>query len=263
MRLSLSVVSHGHGAAVLALLAQLAGLTEPRLARVLLTLNRAEPGLAAQAQAMACPFELVLIENAQPQGFGANHNHAFALDRRSQAPADAFAVVNPDIRLRGNPFDALLAELEAVPRVGAAYPGQQDAVGRAQDHERRLPTPARLLWRSLARLCGQRPTEVAAGQAPDWVNAAFLLLRAEAWVSVGGFDDSYHMYCEDVDLCLRLQMAGWHLRGVPVVVVEHDAQRASHRLPRHLAWHLRSLLRLWRSPAYGHFRQRQVGQARF
>jgi len=58
------------------------------------------------------------------------------------------------------------------------------------------------------------------------------------------------MYCEDVDLCLRLRLAGWALVRVPVKVV-HAGQRNSRRKWRHLRWHVVSLLRLWRSPAYG------------
>ena len=257
MRLSLSIVSHGHGPAVLALLAQLAARRGPRPARVLLTINQAEPALTGPVRAMAWPFDLVLRENSAPLGFGTNPNRAFARDRRSAAPADAFAVINPDIRLHGNPFAPLLAAL-AASRVGCVYPVQLDAAGWPQDQERRLPTPGRLLRRALARGLGRRPHEVSGVQRPDWVNAAFLLLRSDAYLSIGGFDEAYHMYCEDVDLCLRLQLAGWRLQGVPEAVVEHAAQRASHRQPRHLAWHVKSLLRLWGSPAYANFRQRQA-----
>lgn len=251
MRLSLSIVSHGHGPAVLALLAQLAALRGPRPARVLLTINQAEPALTGPVRAMAWPFELVLLENSAPLGFGTNHNRAFARDRRSAAPADAFAVINPDIRLHGNPFAPLLAAL-AASRVGCVYPVQLDAAGWPQDQERRLPTPGRLLRRALARGLGRRPHEVSGGQRPDWVNAAFLLLRREAYAEVGGFDERYHMYCEDVDLCLRLQAAGWRLARADAAVVEHTAQRNSHRRMQHLAWHLRSLWRLWCSHAWRH-----------
>lgn len=257
MRLSLSLVSHGHGSAVATLLTQLAALDEPRPARVLLTLNRPEAALADRVRATSWPFELQLIENPVPLGFGCNHNSAFAQDQCSEAPADAFAVVNPDICLLDNPFVPLLAALRAMPQAGCVYPMQLGVDGAPQDHERLLPTPVRLLRRTMARVLGQSALEVPHGQPPDWVNAAFLLLRAEAFAVIGGFDEAYHMYGEDVDLCLRLQLAGWGLKAVPGARVEHVAQRASHRRPRHLAWHLRSLWRLWRSPAYRDFRRHQ------
>lgn len=262
MRLSLSIVSHGHGAQVWPLLQALAALAPPRPARVLLTLNLPDAPLAARVRAAAWPFELALLENTAPAGFGANHNRAFAYDQQSPAPGEAFAVLNPDIQLHGNPFAALLAAL-AVPGTGCAYPRQCDAQGRPQDHERRLPTPARLL----ARYARGRRHEVGAGMGadvgadaggrapPDWVNAAFLVLRAQAYAQIGGFDEGYHMYCEDVDLCLRLQLAGWQLRRADGACVTHAAQRASHRNLRHLAWHVRSLLRLWASPVYAQYRR--------
>jgi GT2 family glycosyltransferase len=61
------------------------------------------------------------------------------------------------------------------------------------------------------------------------------------------------MYCEDVDLCLRLQLAGYRLVEAPQARVVHDAHRASRRSLRHLVWHLRSLWRLWHSTPYQRF----------
>ncbi|MEZ5605714.1 MAG: glycosyltransferase [Burkholderiaceae bacterium] len=245
MDITASIVSHGHGAELGCLLADLAALREPALRRVIVTLNVPDATRPTDLRRQAWPFDLQWIDNAQPLGFGANHNRAFARDQRL-GPSALFAVLNPDLRLRANPFAALLAALQADTRAGLAYPVQRDAAGRLQDHERRWPTPARLLARYLL---GRR-REVGAGQAPDWVNAAFLLLRRQAYAQVQGFDERYHMYCEDVDLCLRLQGAGWRLARADAAVVEHAGQRASHRRLRHLGWHLASLWRLWRSPAW-------------
>ena len=260
--LAASVISHGHGASVQALLEQLAALPEPRPAQVLLTLNQPEPALAALAE-RPWPFALTLIANAQPLGFAANHNQAFARWRTQQlaagAPtseADCFAIVNPDVSLRGNPFQGLLAALLARDDHGLAYPQQLDAQGVAQDHRRLLPTPMRLLRRYARKALGRGAQELAPGEPAEWVNAAFCLVRAPAWQAVGGFDTRFHMYAEDVDFCLRLQLAGWTLVAAPDAVVEHAAQRASHRDARHLAWHLRSLWQLWQSQAYARYRAR-------
>jgi GT2 family glycosyltransferase len=69
------------------------------------------------------------------------------------------------------------------------------------------------------------------------------------WLDLGGFDPTYFMYCEDVDLCLRMRLAGLALVRGPAEVV-HAGYRASHRRWSHLRWHVLSLLRLWRSPTY-------------
>ena len=257
MDITASIVSHGHGAQLAQLLDDLAGLAEPRPRRVIVTLNVPEPQRVAPLQGRHWPFEVEWLLNARPAGFGANHNRAFEHDARLGGSA-LLAVLNPDLRLRANPFEALVAALQADARIGAAYPVQLDAAGRLQDHERLAPTPARLLRRHLLR----RARELAPGQSPDWVNAAFLLLRRAAWTEVRGFDEGFHMYCEDVDLCLRLQLAGWRLARADAAVVEHAAQRASRRRLQPLVWHAGSLLRLWRSPAGRAWRARPANANR-
>lgn len=77
----------------------------------------------------------------------------------------------------------------------------------------------------------------------EWVNGACMVLPRTAWEAVDGFDEGYFMYCEDVDLCLRLRLAGLALVRAPAQV-QHVGQRASRRALRPL-WCVRSLLRLW------------------
>ena len=66
---------------------------------------------------------------------------------------------------------------------------------------------------------------------------------------LGGFDARYFMYCEDVDLCLRLRLQGWQLVRA-AAQVQHQGSRASRRAWQPLAWHIHSLLRLWASPVF-------------
>jgi GT2 family glycosyltransferase len=255
VNITASVVSHGHAEETGQLLDRLAALPPPGARRVIVTLNVPDPRALGDWRAARWPFDLALVENARPAGFGANHNRAMRLDHERGA-SDLFAVLNPDLRWRRDPFAPMRALLAGSPRVGLVYPAQRDSQGRPQDSERLAPTPARLWARYRP---GGRRLELAPGQPPDWVNAAFMLLRREALASVGGFDERYHMYCEDVDLCLRLQLAGWQLARAGDAVVEHRARRASHRDARHLAWHLSSLWRLWRSPAWRAWRERGAG----
>jgi len=165
--------------------------------------------------------------------------------------------MNPDITWSQDPWVAMLQAAQQ-PGVGCVYPQQVDAHGQPQDHARRLPTPGALLQRYLGG-GARRRARVA---APDWANAALLLFHSVAYQRIQGFDEAYHMYCEDVDICLRLQLAGYRLAEAQDACVVHVGQRASHRQWRHLGWHLRSLWRLWHSPAYQQFQQnhaRRVG----
>ena len=231
--LVVSVVSHGHGPRVQALLEEMVVLSADVVSRVVVTLNIPEP--EPEPPLCGWPFALDITRNPAPLGFGMNHNRALS------AATEAFVcVLNPDVVLAGSDPFAGLMEQAAQFHVGCAYPQQVNEHGVVQDSERELPTPL-ALWRR--RVCGRREARV------DWVNAACMVLPRKVWQALDGFDEGYFMYCEDVDLCLRLRQAGWSLARAPVRVV-HAGQRASSRRSDHLRWHVRSLIRLWRSPAY-------------
>jgi hypothetical protein len=78
----------------------------------------------------------------------------------------------------------------------------------------------------------------------------FMLFPACTYQSVGGFDERYFLYYEDVDLCARLRLLGHEIVLCPDATVMHHARRASHRNFRYLRWHLGSMARFFLSPAY-------------
>ncbi|TXI06369.1 MAG: glycosyltransferase family 2 protein [Pseudorhodobacter sp.] len=231
--LVVSIVSHGHGAMVQRLLEELAQWSASAITRVVITHNLKEA--PPRPPAGGWPFGVEVLHNRRPQGFGFNHNQALR-----NAPEALVCVLNPDVGLGGaDPF-TLLKQVAAKSGVGCAYPEQVDELGRRQDAERSVPSPSALWAR---RGLGRADTRV------DWVNAACLVIPGGAWRALGGFDERYYMYCEDVDFSLRLQLGGWRIERAPVQVI-HGAQRASSRSPRHFLWHVASLLRFWRSPVY-------------
>ncbi len=237
---TLSVVSHGHGEDVVQLLEDVAQHSARIVEQVIVTLNVPEPALSAAIESADWPFEVVLLANTASQGFGANHNAAFERCRTAY-----FGVLNPDIRFAADPFMPLLGHLQE-PRVGCAYPLQSCGnEGVAFDPTRELPTPAALLRRHLGRARSRR-----AQRAREWTNGAFMLFRSAVFKRLGGFDTRYFMYCEDVDICLRLQDLGFALDAAPEVTVGHHAAHASRRDLRHLGWHLGSLWRLWTSDTF-------------
>jgi len=231
--ITVSIVSHGHTPWVERLLGQLQSLHGGHVRHVVVTHNLAASALPQPAGGW--PFRFTELFNAEPAGFGTNHNRAF-----QHCETEFFCVLNPDIEL-GDPqvWSRLLDQLRQ-PGVGCAYPVLFNPDGTLQENERELVTPLALLRRHLLK----RPQ-----QHVDWVSAAFWLVRASAWRSLGGFDERYFMYCEDVDFCLRLQLAGWQLARADVTV-RHSAGWQSRRLGRHLAWHLRSIARLWGTPNF-------------
>lgn len=258
MTLCISVVSHGHGADLLQLLQMLARPGGVHCRRVWVTLNIPEPEVLSVLQPGSVTGSYTLnglpihvICNAAPLGFGANHNQAFAYERLLPDAARFFVVINPDITWQHAPWAAMLAQA-AFPQAGCVYPVQMNAEGREQDYQRMLPTPLALWRRYVSKVYDGRPSAV---DTPDWVNAALMLFPSEVYDQIGGFDTGYHMYCEDVDICLRIQLEGYQLLKASNARVTHGARRASRKEWRHFVWHVRSLLRLWASEPYAQYRK--------
>jgi GT2 family glycosyltransferase len=233
--LTISIVSHGHGALVRDLLRDLDAVVQQPF-QVLLTHNIAEPD---PLDAAALRYPLRIIRNARPQGFGANHNAAFRL-----ADGDFFCVVNPDVRLSMDPFPALRASL-ADARAGAVAPAITDQEGRVTATARRFPTPLSILRKALFGAPALEYPALGAPLAVDWVSGVFMLLRRDVYQRAGGFDERYFLYYEDVDLCARLRALGYLVQLIPAASAVHQARHDSHRRLRYMAWHLRSMLRFF------------------
>jgi N-acetylglucosaminyl-diphospho-decaprenol L-rhamnosyltransferase len=187
---------------------------------------------------------VTVIHNERAKGFGANHNAAFDAGR-----TDFFCVLNPDVRLEQDPFPALL-EILANPKIGVAAPLIVNPLGAIEDSARRFPTPGRLLRKVLFKTrSADYPikTEVV---LPDWVAGMFMVFRTELFRAAGGFDESYFLYYEDVDLCWRLHRLGYGVALQPTVRAIHAARRSSHRKLGYLRWHVSSMLRFFLKRAF-------------
>ncbi len=229
---SVSVVSHRQAVLVADLLSDLKACCSSNRIQVILTINVDEP-IALDPNDF--PFDVVIVKNREPKGFGANHNAA-----SRHAAGEFFCVINPDIRLPEDPFPALLRLLEdkKIAAVSALVTGPD---GRTEDHARDFPRAASIVKKALSGAS----TAAADGPvtAPDWIAGMFMLFRTAVFRSMGGFDERYFLYYEDVDLCARLRAAGCEIRVEPGVAVVHHARRASRRHPRYFLWHLQSLAR--------------------
>lgn len=242
----ISVVSHGQGNLVRALLNDLAAMEGASDFALLLTLNLPETLPFGPAD---FPFPVRIVENERPKGFGANHNAAF---RYGEAEGEFryFCVLNPDIRLPGPVLESLRRTLDADPGAALAAPLVVDATGTVEDSARALPTPIGILARGL-RLALRRPAgAITPAENPDWVAGMFMLFRARDFAAVGGFDERFHLYYEDVDVCCRLRLAGRGIRLDRNASAIHEARRSSHRDLRYLRWHLASMARFFTSGVF-------------
>ena len=233
MRVSLSIVSHGQGALIAPLLADLMN-AELGEAEVLVTLNTPENEFYLSSTDITVSR---VIRNLRPRGFGANHNRAFELSK-----GDFFVVLNPDLRVVQLTLQPLL-DLFADPGVACVGPRIDDPHGQATDSPRRFPTLRRLAQRVLYARKGPDEPPPSGPAVVDWVGGMFMVFRRETFARFGGFDERFFMYMEDVDICRRARDHGLQVVYQPAVRVVHEAQRRNRRNWRHLSWHLRSLAR--------------------
>lgn len=231
--LVLSVVSHGQRELVTELLSDLTTYVRTPF-RLILTENIPEsPDLPIAEY----DFPIELIRNTQRKGFGANHNAALGRSGKGW-----FCVLNPDIRLTTDPFPALLA-LAGDDRIGVAAPVVTGPDLLPEDHARAFPS----IFTLIAKAFGYRPRQgPSVGESvffPDWVAGMFMLFRCETLRSLGGFDERYFLYYEDVDLCARIRDRGLEVAVCTAASVVHAARRESRRSARYAAWHIRSAAR--------------------
>jgi N-acetylglucosaminyl-diphospho-decaprenol L-rhamnosyltransferase len=193
-----------------------------------------------------------VIANERPAGFAANANRGIA------ATSAPFVVVcNPDTEAGADTVAVLREFAERHARAGIVGPELRYPSGEWQASRRRFPTVGGTIVRRtpLRRVLGgtqrahygldERPEEPV--QA-DWLLGAFLLLRREMLEELGGFDEGFRLYGEDIDLAYRAAKAGWERWYVPQAKVVHVHQAVSDRrlLTRRTWWHWRGIARFVR-----------------
>lgn len=183
-----------------------------------------------------------LIASTENLGYSRGNNLGL-----KQARGQYGLILNPDTELMGHGLQDMRAYLQANPRVGALGPQLVLPDGSVQATRRRFPTLATAIFdstwleglapRSLldhyyaSDLPGDRPVVV------DWLVGAALLVRREVWEQVGGLDEGFFMYSEELDWQRRIKLAGWQIVYFPAAQVRHFEAQSSAQVPA--ATHIR------------------------
>ena len=141
-------------------------------------------------------------------------------------------LLNIDCFVRPGLIDVLAARLDGDGGCAVAGPRLLNPDGTLQPSCHNFPTPAvlfleqSLLWKALRRMPLLRHRLHIASphnrpEEADWLLGACMLVRAEAYYEVGGFDPAYFFYWEEADLCMRLQKAGWAVAFEPRAQAVH------------------------------------------
>jgi N-acetylglucosaminyl-diphospho-decaprenol L-rhamnosyltransferase len=194
-----------------------------------------------------------LIARSDNVGFPKGNNIGMA-----QANGRTLLLLNPDTEIIGDALTKLLNYLDDNPDVGVVAPQLLNSDGTAQSSRRRFPTLATGLFESTwleavaprAILDHYYAADLPDDQTADvdWLMGACLLIRREIYEAVGGMDEDYFMYSEELDYCRRIKEAGWRVVYLPAAQVTHHAGKSSEQAvaARHIAFQRAKLRYFWK-----------------
>lgn len=204
---------------------------------------------------------LEVIHRPENPGYGSGANIGVAA---LPDDCDWVVVCNPDIVVTPDTIEALLAQAQSHPDVGALGPAISNEDGSLYPSARALPTLGVGIGHALLGVAWpNNPWTVAYRgdyrghdtRESGWLSGSFLLLRTEAFRAIGGFDEGYFMFFEDVDLGWRLFEAGYTNLYAPGATAIHQgghSTKSNHNLMQQAHHHsaLRFISKRYPGPLY-------------
>lgn len=221
------------------------------------------PFVDTLAKATTRPAQVILADNGStdgvPEAVAASHDHVTFLPTGGNlgyggganrgvaalGPEVGWVLIsNPDIEFSPGSVDALIDAAQRWPRGGMFGPLIREPSGEVYPSARLLPSLGRgaghalfgAVWKSNPWTRAYRQEKAPVERSAGWLSGSCFLMRREAFDAVGGFDERYFMYFEDVDLGERVGAAGWLNVYVPDAEVTHigghSTARSSDRMLR-------------------------------
>ena len=178
-------------------------------------------------------------------GFGANNNVSFV--ESGARDEDNILLVNPDVVID-------VAAVKAVVAKVVSNPGRVWGIDLYRDEKYLVPDfSARAFpsfWTFVSSfLFGVNHSVLEKGGCDgdvnvDWIAGSFMAFKARVYRELRGFDESYFMYCEDLDFCYRAAKSGFQTMVTMDVKAVHNAEHANRKLfSKHFVWHVSSVFR--------------------
>ncbi|MGO1296213.1 MAG: glycosyltransferase [Vibrio sp.] len=242
MNLFISVVNHHHDDLII----QFDTLQHLSIHYSVIVKSNTEPSPLLREYCQRHSIHL-LTEN-KTKGFGANNNDVFnyAQQQLGMTQHDYFLVLNPDVIIDKSMIAELLKLIEQHQSDIAAINLYKDEEKTIFDHSIRrnhsLLNPLKSLI-GLPRNDIYDKASIHTPQEIDWAAGSFLLFSAQCYEKLNGFDETYFMYFEDADICMRAKKKGNTIKYFPQIEAIHLAQHANRKLfSKHFYWYVRSLL---------------------
>lgn len=210
-------------------------------ARVVMVDNGSTDGApeAAEEKGLA---ELVYSGGNVGYGAGMNYGARWLREAREKGEIDDefFVISNPDVVFQPGAIDEMLKVARENPRAGAVGPRIDEADGSIYPSARRVPELGSGIGHALlGPIWPKNPwtkryladADMTQEKVTGWLSGSCLLVRWSAFESVGGFDERYFMYMEDVDLGDRLGKAGWLNIYTPEARIAHAKGHSAGKHP--------------------------------
>lgn len=192
-----------------------------------------------------------LVDQHLPDAWCLLRNGDFGFGRSStrgaaQVDAKYYFFLNPDTELIDlTVFDRLYEYLETHQKVAIVAPKILYFDGRLQETCRRYPkiySPfvqrtslgQTEFGKRYAAEFAMRDFDHMTDKSVDWAQGSALFMRGDVWKRLGGFDDRYFMYFEDVDLCRRSRLLGYDVIYHPAVQIKHAYGKESAKINNHI-----------------------------
>jgi GT2 family glycosyltransferase len=197
--------------------------------------------------------QLNLIMNDHNPGFGAANNQGLKAAAADE-PRNYF-LLNPDTVLQTGSLKEMVRSLDTLPEAGMVGARLVYGDGRFQHSAfyfpgvtqlmfDLFPMPARLYESRLnGRYARSHYQRNGKPFAIDHPLGATIMVKAEVVEATKGFDESYHLYCEEIDWSWRVRSAGWKIYTVPMAEIVHYGGESTRQIPA------KSVVNLWRSRA--------------
>lgn len=198
-------------------------LSQPEIGRVWVVDNASPDGSGALLAQRFAAARVAVLQQPRNLGFGGACNVA----ARSAAARYLF-FLNSDARAEPACAGVLRQRLEGEARTGIVAPDVRQAGSGARQHDTQGDLPG--AWEIVTRRTRcHRDTE-----NPGWVSGVAFMARREEFLALGGFDESFFLYFEDVDLCRRYRLQGFEIaRELGARVVHHGGRsQRSRRLQK-------------------------------
>lgn len=243
MQVFIAVVSHGHGK----LIEELSCLD--RLSKTFHVVVKSNVMGDSLEKLTTDNNNAHWIDSQYDRGFAENNNIIFeyCIESLGMTNGDIFVVLNPDVVIQAEELSLLINRMQE-------HDIKMSCINLYKDNDyilydnsiRHFPTLTQFIKSFLLgkndsvidKASIEQPLEV------DWAAGSFLAFKSSHYRDLGGFDDKYFMYCEDIDICYRSKKIGVPLMYYPDVKAIHLAQHKNRNIfSKHFYWHIRSVIR--------------------